>query len=84
MAIFMDTGGGDIYAAETKEACLAAIKADLGEKDFREIEGEIFEVAGDSPIQCEEEDGSPGTTSTTLAEEYTDLGHGYCIASSNC
>ena len=83
MAVFMDTGGGDIYAAETKEACLAAIKADVGEDDFRDIEDQIFEVGGDWPLQVEEEDGSVGKTST-LAEEYTELGHGYCIASSNC
>jgi hypothetical protein len=83
MAVFMDTGG-DIYAAETKEECLNAIKADIGEKEFAKIEDEIFEVGGDEPIQCEEEDGSPGTTSTTLQEEYTNIGHGYCIASSNC
>ena len=82
MAVFMDTGGGDIYAGETKEACLAAIKSDVGDKEFDEIKDEAFEVGGDWPVQLEEEDGGTGKMST-LAEEYTNLGYGYCIASSN-
>ena len=83
MAVFMDTGGGDIYAAETKDECIAAIKSDLGEKYFKEIEAEIYEVGGDMKIRVENEDDSVGEPST-LAEEYTSIGHGYCIASSNC
>ena len=79
MAIFMDTGGGDIYAAETKEACVAAMLKDNPELDVDQVE----EVPGDKKMAMENEDGSAGEPST-LAEQYTDLGYGYCIASENC
>lgn len=86
MAIFMDTGGGDIYAGETKEACLDAMKKDVGEEDFAEIAEDVFEVSGATPmnVECGECENCTGKHKSTLAEEYTDLGYGYCIASTNC
>ena len=82
MTVFMETGGGDIYAGETKEACIAAIKQDIGDEDFAEIESEISEVDGSTKMRLENEDASTGELST-LAEEYTNLGYGYCIATTN-
>lgn len=84
MAVFMDTGGGDIYAGETEEACLAAMREDIGDANFAEIEKDVREVSGDAKVGMENEDGTISDQVTTLAEEYTDIGHGYCIASSNC
>lgn len=81
MSIFMDTGGGDIYAAETKEACIAAMLEDSPELTAKH--NEFFEVPGSAKMRVENEDGSIGPIST-LAEEYTDMGHGYCIAAENC
>lgn len=82
MAVFFNTGGGDIYAGETKEACLAAMRGDLGDEDFAEIEPEIFEVSGDTMMRVEKEDGSAGPLER-LDVVYTNLGHGYCIATTN-
>jgi hypothetical protein len=84
MAIFMDTGGGDIYAAETKEACLEAMRKDIGDKAFAEIERDTFEVSGEAKMRIEAESDDELPTISTLAEEYVNLGHGYCIASENC
>lgn len=83
MAVFMETGGGDIYAGATKQEVLAAIKRDIGEKDFNCLEKEIFEVPGNTPIRLENEDESPGELST-LEVEYTEGIGAYCIASTNC
>ena len=42
MAVFFDTGGGDIYGGPTRESVIAAMQEDAGE----EIDlGEVFEVA---------------------------------------
>lgn len=87
MAIFMDTGGGDIYAAETREQCIAAMREDVGEKEFArmEIEHDMFEVPGTTKMRVQHEDGSVDADETsTLDDEYTNLGYGYCIASENC
>ena len=83
MEVFMDTGGGDIYGGESKEAILAAIKKDIGEKDFKKIKHGIFEVPGSTPMRMENEDESLGDLST-LEEEYTEGMGAYCIASTNC
>lgn len=78
MAVYWDTGGGDIYAGTTKEQCVAEMLRDCPELP---ING-IFEVGGDMEIRVEEIDGSVHTR--TLDEEYIDLGRGYCISSENC
>lgn len=83
MPVFMNTGGGDIYAGETREACIKAMREDLGDKDFAEIEPEIFEIDGSTKMRLENEDGTPGEL-VPLSQEYTNLGYGYCIASTNC
>jgi hypothetical protein len=80
MAVFMDTGGGDIYAAETREQCIAAIKADVSEEDFAGIEHELAEVSG-SLLMNDSERGQ-----ITLDENYRLNGiidQGYCIATEN-
>jgi hypothetical protein len=81
MAVFMDTGNEDIYAAETREECVKAILADS--PSLAQKQHEFFEVGGSMLMRTENEDGSAGPIST-LAEEYTNLGYGYCIASTNC
>lgn len=81
MPIFMDTGGGDIYAAETKEQCLEAMRKDDCFKDYEE--SEAFEVDGSKAMMVEGDGDNPSYEST-LAAEYVNLGYGYCIASTNC
>ena len=85
MAVFFDNGGGDIYAGETKEQCLDAMRKDVGDDEFADFEQDIEEVDGSTEKMVENEDGSRGGEKRrTLNEEYTNMGHGYCIASSNC
>lgn len=82
MAIFMDTGGGDFYAAETKELCIAAMLEDNDETEVRAA----FEIPGDTKMRTGNEDGSDGDL-VTLQGEYDSNGitdKGYCIASENC
>ena len=81
MPVFMDTGGGDIYAAETKEACLAAMRKDSPDHDYEKT---AYEIPGATPIGVENEDGTISHELSTLEAEYTNLGYGYCIASTNC
>lgn len=85
MAVFYNTGDGDIYAGETKEACIAAMKEDCGEKEFATFEAQIREEPGSKKILLTDEYGEPTDPPeyTTLTEEYTDMGHGYFIASNN-
>lgn len=85
MAVFYSTGDGDIYAGETKEACIAAMKEDVGEKEFAEFEADIREVPGSEKVLLTDEYDEPTDPPeyTTLTEEYTDMGHGYLIASNN-
>lgn len=75
MAIFMSTGGGDIYAAETKEQCIEAILEDA--PGLRGAVHEFEEVAGETKIRIEDDDLA------TLEQAYTELGYGYCIATTN-
>ena len=82
MTVFYDTGGGDIYAGPTKEAVIAAIKADVGEEDF--VEADMFEVLGTMKLTVTDEDGIPTGELITLDEEYGNDAHAYCIASTNC
>ena len=77
---FMNTGGGDIYAAETREACIQAMCEDGVFKDYSE--SEVFEVPGSMKIRTENEDGFEGPVST-LEEEYVNTGEGYFLASEN-
>jgi hypothetical protein len=79
MAIFMDTGNGDIYAAENRELCYAAMLHDSPDLDT----SRAFEVPGTFRMRVEKEDGSNGGFST-LAEEYIATNDGYCICSENC
>ena len=83
MAVFYDDGGGDIYAGETKEACLEAMLKDCGDEAQEWIdEGWVSEVPGSKKMRVEKDDGT--SYQSTLEEEYTNLGYGYCIASVNC
>lgn len=79
MAVFFDTGGGDIYAGPTKEAVIAEMLADSEDVDVSQIE----EVSGDLQILNADEE------LVTLEQDYADgltKGHlgSYCIASENC
>lgn len=82
MAIFMDTGGGDYYAAETKEQCIATMQGDCAAEDLIDA----HELPGTTKMRSGNEDGSDGEL-TTLQEQYDGNGitdRGYCIASENC
>ena len=70
MAVFFDTGGGDIYAGPDKKSVLDAIREDIGDEDFNEIEDEIYEVPGSMKIQCTDENDEPIDEQTTLASAY--------------
>ena len=70
MAVFYDTGGGDIYAGKNKKACIDAMLIDNSEMDLSEVR----KVSGKTPMVRE-----PGP----IEDEYVDLGYGYCIASEN-
>ena len=83
MAVFFDTGGGDIYGGPTKEAVLAAIREDLGDEDFKEIESEIYELPGDHKITMMDENEEMTDEMTTLDAEYVESLGSYCVASSN-
>lgn len=82
MAVFYDTGGGDIYAGETREEVIAAMKDDIGEDDFEE--SEVFEVDESKHMAESYEEEMPTGRTIALKEAYTPIGHGYCIASENC
>lgn len=80
MAVFFDTGGGDIYAGPTREAVLAAMREDSGEID----ESQIEEVAGDFKMRVTDEEGELTEELVTLAEEYGDRTDSCCICTDNC
>jgi hypothetical protein len=83
MAVFYDTGGGDIYAGPDRESVLAAIREDIGDDEFVRIEDEIREVSGKTLMTVSDENDEPTEETTTLEEEYGDDTKAYCIASSN-
>lgn len=79
MAVFFDTGGGDIYAGPTKEAVFAQMQEDCDDIDLKDA----FEVPGTQKIRLSAENDEPTDDLITLEEEYDeDLGT-YCIASEN-
>jgi hypothetical protein len=83
MAVFFHTGGGDYYGGPTKEAVFEAIREDMGDEDFKEIEEEIEEVSGEMKMNASDENGDVTDETTTLAEEYEESLGAYCVASSN-
>jgi hypothetical protein len=82
MPFFMDTGGGDIYAAETKEECIKAMLED--NPDLAESQDKFFEVDGSKQLFVEDEDESASHHVETLKDAYTNMGYGYLIATVNC
>ena len=75
--VFMDTGGGDIYAGPTKKAVIAAMRKDCDDTPIEDI----FEVPGTMKMRVEDDDGM---AISTLEEEYVEGLGAYCIASENC
>lgn len=71
MAVFYDTGGGDIYAGRNKKVCIDAMLKDCPDMNL----SEVYKVSGKTLIERE-----PGS----IEDEYVDLGYGYYIASDNC
>ena len=80
MAIFMDTGGGDIYAGPTKAACIEAMLQDNADCEVQDA----FEVSGDTKMQATDENDEPMEELTALNDEYVEEIGSYCIASENC
>ena len=83
MAVFFETGGGDIYGGPTEEAVLEAIKEYIGDEDFAETEEEIYEVPGSWKVAAGDENGDATDESITLDEAYDPELGAYCVASSN-
>lgn len=61
MAVFYDTGGGDIYGGPDRESVLKAMREDYSYID----EEDIFEVAGTKKMFIEGEDGEATEELTT-------------------
>jgi len=82
MAVFYDTGGGDIYGGPTKEEVLEAMRMDGVFNDYGE--DQIVEVDGSHKIRVMNEDEEDTGELITLAEEYGNGDCAYCVASNNC
>lgn len=82
MAVFYDTGGGDIYGGPDKESILKAMREDIAPDDF--VEEDVFEVPGTQKMRVTDENEEPTEQLITLAEEYTEALGSYCVASENC
>lgn len=82
MAVFYDTGGGDIYGGPDKESVLKAMREDISPDDF--IEEDVFEVPGTKKMRASNENDEPTGDLITLDEEYTESMGSYCVASENC
>lgn len=79
MAVFYDTGGGDIYGGPDKESILAAMH-----EDNEDIEDDdVFEVPGTQKMQASNEEDEPTGELVTLEEEYDEALGAYCVASEN-
>ena len=79
MAVFFDTGGGDIYGGPTREAVIAAMQADCDDVDL----DDIFEVLGTMKMQASDENDTPTGELITLEAEYDESLGSYCVASEN-
>jgi hypothetical protein len=78
MAVFYDTGGGDIYGGSTKREVLRAMREDLGINDFNRIKHKIYKVSGTAIMLS-----SDHSTLTTLASEYDKSLGAYRVGSDN-
>ena len=83
MAVFFDTGGGDIYGGPTRESVLAAIREDIGDEYFAEIEEGICEVPGTMKMRASDENNEPTDELTTLEAEYNEAIGSYCVSTEN-
>lgn len=79
MPVFMDTGGGDIYAGPTKEAVIAEMLNDSPDIDLKQA----FEIPGTTKMRVQDENEIPTDELITLDEEYSESLGTYCIASEN-
>jgi hypothetical protein len=79
MAVFYDTGGGDIYGGPTYEAVIAAMRADSDDID----EEEVFEVSAKTKIRVQDENERPTDELLSLEEAYGDDTEACCLASEN-
>ena len=79
MAVFYNTGGGDIYGGPDRDSVVAAMLADWSDIDVKEV----TEVLGSTKVGIENEDGSRSRTFSTLAEEYDPALGSYCISTEN-
>ena len=80
MAVFFDTGNGDIYGGFDKAAVLAAMHADYSDIS----EPEVFEVPGTQMMQASDENDQPTGDLISLNDEYGADSDAYCVASKNC
>lgn len=80
MAVFFDTGGGDIYGGSTKKAVTAAMRKDIGDEDFNEIKEQIEQVSGSLKMQ----DPDDIFELKAISKVYDKNLGAYCVASNNC
>lgn len=80
MPVFMDTGGGDVYAGPTKEAVLAEMLKDSPDLDIKEA----FEVPGSTKMRVADENDAPTDELVALDDEYNESLGTYLISSENC
>jgi hypothetical protein len=81
MAVFFDTGGGDIYGGASREAVIEAMRDDIGE-DF--VEADIEKVSGTMKMLEADENDAPTGELITLDDAFTEGIGAYCVASENC
>lgn len=79
MAVFFDTGGGDIYGGPTTEAVIAAMLSDEPSLDLTKIE----EVSGDTQMVETDENEEPTGDTISLEDEYDETLGSYIVASNN-
>ena len=80
MAVFFDTGYGDIYGGPTKEAVIAAMFSDEPGLDIAQIE----EVSGDAEMVEVNENDEPTEDTISLEDKYDETLGVYIVCFNNC
>lgn len=79
MAVFMDTGNGDIYGGPSKEAILECIRKETSDFD----ESRAFEVPGSMKLRDLDENEEDTGELVSLEDEYCEHLGVYEIATNN-
>jgi len=79
MAVFYDTGGGDIYGGPNKEDVIKAMQDDSDDFNLDDIE----EVSGAHLMMLSDENGESSGEMITIEAEYDETFGSYCVCSYN-